>query len=158
MFLCHASLSPPGPAPSRTIIGVQSGPDLPLNVSQLNSIASEFGTGLFGRKSHSCRISPKFRSTRGPARQRRILPQAHAPVLRMRYFETMPVYRRRLGQMIVKNNPRPVALIHLQSRPRHAAVVTPRRQFAARSYLRCNYLGCQDKLFNTVNQTRLQLS
>src|SRR5918995_1228594 len=35
-------------SPSFTSIGVVAGPDLPLIVSQLNSIASEFGMVLFG--------------------------------------------------------------------------------------------------------------
>ena len=44
-------------SPCLTIIGVVAGPDLPLKVSQLNSIESVFGTVLFGSSAHSCRTS-----------------------------------------------------------------------------------------------------
>ena len=51
-------------------MGVIAGPALPLNVSQLNSIASEFGIVLFGRIAHSCITMPKSRSTAGVCARR----------------------------------------------------------------------------------------
>ena len=52
-------------SPSRTSIGVVAGADLPFIVSQLNSMASVFGVGLFGSVAHSWRMSPKSRSQCG---------------------------------------------------------------------------------------------
>ena len=52
-------------SPCFTSIGVVSGPALPLNVTQLNSIAMVLGTLLLGRMAHSCSMMPKSRSTLG---------------------------------------------------------------------------------------------
>ena len=52
-------------SPRRTTSGVEAGPALPLNVSQLNSMFMLFGIELLGSTAYSCSAIRKSLSTCG---------------------------------------------------------------------------------------------
>src|ERR1700689_2152485 len=63
-----------------------------------------------------------------PARCNRVLRKPRPAVHRKRNIKTVPVHRSRFRQMVIHNNPHPLALPRLNRRPRRAAVVPPQIQ------------------------------
>ncbi len=87
----------------------------------------------------------------------RILADSRSSVHLMRNFKSMPVHRRRFGQMIIDNNPHAVSLRDLDGRPWRAAVVAPDVNRFVRSDLLFYRLGNEMKDLNSVVNIEAQI-
>src|ERR1700735_1120868 len=76
-----------------------------------------------------------------------VLTRTGCSVHLVRDFEAVPMHRCRFGKVVVHDDPNAVTLVHLNRRPRSAAVVTPEVNRAARKYRLFNRLGDEMKFF-----------
>src|SRR6266704_3167207 len=78
----------------------------------------------------------------------RVLARSWCPVHVVRDFKSMPVHRERLRQMVINNDPNPVALIYLNRWPGSAAIESPQVRHFARYQLLFHRLGNEMELLN----------